>query len=143
MEERILIPVDDSKPSWTALDHALEHHPDADLVALHVIDPVEWMRSETPATGGYLATELYDEAEERAEAILEDASDRAAEYDVDLETATENGRPKRAIVEYVEENDVDHVIMGSHGRSGLSRVVLGSVAEAVLRRSTVPVTVVR
>ena len=42
-----------------------------------------------------------------------------------------------------EARDIDHVVMGSHGRSGLSRVLLGSVAENVVRRSTVPVTVVR
>ena len=47
------------------------------------------------------------------------------------------------IVEYVETHDVDHVVIGSHGRKGLSRVLLGSVAELVVRRSPVPVTVVR
>jgi nucleotide-binding universal stress UspA family protein len=47
------------------------------------------------------------------------------------------------IVTYADENDVDHVVLGSHGRKGLTRVLLGSVAEAVVRRSPVPVTVVR
>ncbi|MFW6265865.1 MAG: universal stress protein, partial [Halanaeroarchaeum sp.] len=44
---------------------------------------------------------------------------------------------------YVEETDVDHVVIGSHGRSGVGRILLGSVAERVVRRSPTPVTVVR
>lgn len=62
---------------------------------------------------------------------------------MDLTAVTEFGRPARTIVEYVEDHDVDHVVVGSHGRSGLSRTLLGSVAERVVRRSSVPVTVVR
>jgi nucleotide-binding universal stress UspA family protein len=53
------------------------------------------------------------------------------------------GRPAREIVDYADENDIDHVVMGSHGRSGVSRIVLGSVAENVVRKSSVPVTVAR
>jgi nucleotide-binding universal stress UspA family protein len=56
---------------------------------------------------------------------------------------TEIGRPSRAIVEYAEEHDIDHIVMGSHGRSGVTRILLGSVAETVVRRSPVPVTIVR
>jgi len=53
------------------------------------------------------------------------------------------GRPAREITDELESGEYDHVVMGSHGRSGVSRILLGSVAETVLRRSPVPVTVVR
>ena len=44
---------------------------------------------------------------------------------------------------YAEENDIDHIVVGSHGRGGVSRMLLGSVAETVARRSSVPVTIIR
>ena len=71
------------------------------------------------------------------------ATQRAAERGVDLQTAIETGRPSRMIVSYAEENDIDHIVIGSHGRTGASRILLGSVAESVTRRSSVPVTIVR
>ncbi|MFB6177175.1 MAG: universal stress protein, partial [Halobaculum sp.] len=60
-----------------------------------------------------------------------------------VETDTAVGRPASAIVEYAETNEVDHLVLGSHGRTGVSRLLLGSNAEKVVRRSPVPVTVVR
>ena len=56
---------------------------------------------------------------------------------------TVDGKPAREIVSYAEKGDVDHIVMGSRGRSGLSRLLLGSVAETVVRRAPTPVTVVR
>jgi nucleotide-binding universal stress UspA family protein len=53
------------------------------------------------------------------------------------------GKPARAIVEYADDHDIDQIVMGSHGRSGVTRILLGSVAESVVRDSTVPVTVAR
>jgi nucleotide-binding universal stress UspA family protein len=91
---------------------------------------------------GY-SEEWYEESKENAEQVFEDAQDVADEYDVRLTTETELGRPSQVIVEYAKENDVDQIIMGSHGRSGVTRILLGSVAETVVRRSPVPVTVVR
>ena len=79
--------------------------------------------------------------------VLADAADLAEEYGANVRTTTivEWGpnRPADAILTYIDDNDVDHVIMGSHGRSGVSRLLLGSVAETVARRSPAPVTVVR
>ena len=63
--------------------------------------------------------------------------------DCDVETAIEVGRPAATIVEEARERDVDHIVVGSHGRTGASRILLGSVAETVARRSPVPVTIVR
>jgi nucleotide-binding universal stress UspA family protein len=60
-----------------------------------------------------------------------------------VDTTAEVGGPANAIVECAEEESVDHIVTGSHGRSGVTRILLGSVAETVVRRSPVPVTVVR
>jgi len=53
------------------------------------------------------------------------------------------GRPATEIVECAAERDTDQIVMGSHGRDGAARLLLGSVSETVVRRSPVPVTVVR
>lgn len=85
-------------------------------------------------------------AVERGEKFLERSRTRAEEADVlgttVLGTTVETGPPARTIVRYVTENHIDHVVMGSHGRSGVVRVLIGSVAEFVTRQASVPVTTV-
>ena len=139
----VLVAVDESEPSWQALDHALETFTDADITAIHVVDPVELVYGD--AEGGYFDQSIFDSAMGAGETLLERASERAADVgraDA-LETVLETGQPSREIVDFAAENDVDHVVIGSHGRSGVARVLLGSVAESVARRADVPVTIVR
>ena len=138
--KKILVPLDGSKQAWEAFDYATEEFPTATIVLLYVIDPVEAGYSTTATVPGY-TEQWYEQSQDRAENLFEEAADRAG--DATLETETDVGRPSRLIVEYTEENDVDQIVMGSHGRSGVSRILLGSVAEAVVRRSPVPVTIVR
>jgi len=136
---RVLVPVDGSDPADAALGHALEQFGDEEITALYVIDPVDGATTWGPGSGDdWLAA-----AEERAEGLLEEAAARAGEAGVNIETDSTVGRPARAIVEYADEAGFDHVVVGSHGREGISRVLLGSVAETVVRRSSVPVTVAR
>lgn len=139
---RILVPLDGSGQSDNALRYALEQFKDADVVCLNVIDPIEAGYTAQATVPGY-SEEWFEQAQQAAEELFEDAREIAAEFDMDIDTATEVGRPSRAIVDYADQHDVDHVVMGSHGREGVSRILLGSVAEAVMRRSSVPVTIVR
>lgn len=135
----VLVPMDDSDPARAALRFACEHSPDAELTVVHVSDPID--------------TELFtrlsgdsssdDEPSSRVETVFEAARTIADEYDRELSTELFAGDPPRAIVQCAEETDVDHVVIGNHGRTGVSRVLLGSVAESVVRRSPVAVTVVR
>ncbi|WP_331234480.1 universal stress protein [Natronorarus salvus] len=67
----------------------------------------------------------------------------AAEAGVSARIAIEVGQPSDVIVEYAEEEGIDHIVMGSHGRSGLSKIVVGSVAESVIRDSQASVTIAR
>jgi nucleotide-binding universal stress UspA family protein len=139
-----LVPIDGSDQSTAALEHALSEFEGARLTLLHVINPA---RAGYGAQAGIPTSseEWLEAAEAEADALFAGARERARGQGVDIETATEIGNPSRLIVEFTEDEarDIDHVVMGSHGRSGLSRVLLGSVAENVVRRSTVPVTVVR
>lgn len=141
MVQRVLVGYDESPQAEAALRHALETHPDAELHVLHVNDPGEWVFGDE--MGAFYSESAYEAAQESAEALLEEAADVAAEAGASAETAVETGRAGNAIVDYAEEHDVDHVVVGSHGRRGLSRFLLGSVAESVVRRSPVSVTVIR
>lgn len=144
MSKHVLVPYDDSEQSTRALDHALEYHADGQITLLNVIDMME--AGYTMPVDGTLPgfwEEWYENEEEATDQLFERARGRAADADGTIETESVVGRPARAINEYAETEDVDHIVMGSHGRSGVTRVLLGSVAEAVVRRAPVPVTVVR
>lgn len=138
MIQTVLVGVDGSDQSMRALEYALEEFPDASITAVAVVDPVNSM-----AAGEYYSEDLYDQRRVATEGYLETAAERAATFDRDIDTELRFGRPSRELVAYAEEEAVDHVVLGSRGRTGLSRVLLGSVAESVVRRSPVPVTVVR
>jgi nucleotide-binding universal stress UspA family protein len=142
MAPRILVAFDESPQAIAALRHALSTYPDAELHVLHVTDPREWSGMDASG-GGFYSAEMYERARESAGELLEEAASIAAEYDAEVTTVTQEGRADRAIVRYAEEHDVDHVVLGSHGRRGFSRFLLGSVAERVARRSPGSVTIIR
>jgi len=139
MYETILTPVDGSAPSEAAADHAIRLARDADatLSVVSVVD-VEAL------SAAKLDTEaLLDGYEAEAERHVAAVADRARESGVDVETAVIRGAPYRAILDRAEAVDADLVVMGSHGRRGLERYLLGSTTERVLRLSPAPVLVLR
>ncbi|GAB3696958.1 universal stress protein [Halorubrum pallidum] len=149
MVKRILVAVDGSAEAVEALTFAATEWPDADLTALHVINPAD---STTGAEGGFpgAVDQWYDSATQRGERILREATDAV---DRAVDTRLEVGRPtatilavangEKAVGDDAEPAPFDHVVLASQGRTGLSRVLLGSVAEGVVRRAEMPVTVVR
>lgn len=134
---KILVPVDDSDQSHEALRYAHEVFPDAEITALHVI-PVEgyW----AAFTDDPEVAPGYERAHEHAEELFEAAR---SEVETEIETRIETGSPANEIVDFAGKGGFDTIVIGSHGRTGATRVLLGSVAEAVARRSPVPVTIVR
>ncbi|WP_408957364.1 universal stress protein [Natrinema sp. 74] len=142
MPQRILIAFDESPQATAALRHALSTYDDAAFHVLHVNDPREW--SAADGIDGFLYSEdAFERSQESANALLEEAEEIAREYDVTIETATEVGTVTETIVNHAEEHDIDHIVLGSHGRRGLSRFLLGSVAERVAKRSPASVTIIR
>ncbi len=147
MYDNILVPTDGSAASRSAVDQAVDlaEKYDATVHALYVFD--------VDATNLALGTEQVErirrgkldempEVREKADEATGYVAQIAGDHGVPVEEHVTAGEPARAIRKFVEDNDVDLVVMGSHGRSGLSRVVLGSVAEKVLRRTRLPVLVV-
>ncbi|WP_306060887.1 universal stress protein [Natronococcus wangiae] len=141
MAPRVLVAFDESPQAYAALRHALSTYPDAEVDVLHVNDPREW--SSTVGMNGFYSEEAYKRSQESAERLLDEATEIAREYDAEITTDTTVGKTSSAIVRYAEGNDVDHIVLGSHSRRGLSRFLLGSVAERVARRSPGSVTIIR
>lgn len=144
MGQHVLVPVDRSSQSEKAFDYVLDELQEPRITLLHVINPASVF-----AYGDEFEfdAEGYRREERRrredAERMLDEFEEEASARGFEVETVIRTGRPARRILETAEERDVDHVVMGSHGRSGVGRVLFGSVAESVTRRSPVPVTVVR
>lgn len=139
MVKHVLVPFDDSEQARNALDHALAEYPNDEITAIHVLDPAEW--GYDSAEGG-LGKRWHDEAIDKSENVEAAAVAMADEQDVEITTVVEDGIPSDAVVEYTNENDIDHIVVGSHGRSGAKRLLLGSVAEAIARNVSIPVTII-
>lgn len=136
----ILVAYDGSTPAQKAVEHAARQYPDAELVLLRVVEAAD---GSLGAGIELLKESIRDTREETAADVSDDVADLLDPETVDYRIETAVGDPVKEIVAYAEDHDVDHVFVGNHGRQGVSRVLLGSVAEKVVRRAPMPVTVVR
>jgi universal stress protein A len=129
--KKILCPVDFSDFNQAANVYAsvLAHANEAEIIYLHILQP------DVPY-GSYVYINLEKESE-RERKQLEEIKPTIAT--VKASYVIEPGSPTTRIVEYAEENDVDMIVMGTHGRTGLGRVLMGSIAEAVVRKAECPV----
>lgn len=147
MYERILIPTDGSDVAETAIDQALDlaERYGAEVHALFVVDT----DSLSLTLGGEQLDRIeqgrFDEMEEvkaKAEEATGYVAERASERGLDVVEHVSAGRPHEMVAQYAEGHGIDLVVMGSHGRSGVRRALLGSVTERVLRGTDAPVLVV-
>lgn len=138
---QLLVPFDGSAAATEALLFACERFDDAAIRVLFVVDT-----SVTHQPERYLGMKLgdiYEKREQEGERHLAAAERIAADRGVSVTTALTRGEPARAVLEAVEAHDVDHVVIGSYSRSVFERFFLGSVAERVVERAPVSVTVIR
>jgi nucleotide-binding universal stress UspA family protein len=137
MYERILVPTDGSVGSahvaLQAIDLAETYG--ATIHVLHVVD--ESVRAFVAGFGD------ESQLDDRGKAAVERVATMAREHGVDVVTTMEDGDPARRIVDYADEIDADLIVAGTHGRSGVERRLIGSVAERVVRRAQCPVMTVR
>jgi nucleotide-binding universal stress UspA family protein len=130
MYDRILVPTDGSPSAEAAARHGLVIAEAVDA-SVHVIS----VAGETERTERLAEAQARD-AISKLEELIEQESDRSCH------SVLEHGSPYEAILSYASENDIDLIVMGTHGRRGLSRVLLGSVTERVIRLSNDPVLAV-
>ncbi len=141
MFKKILLAYDGSSCAQSAFGTALSiaKAESAVLTICTVVDPIEVAGANAPMPPTQAA---LDDALARARALLADATTRAREAGVDASTELLEGEPAHELVELAARAGVDVIVMGTHGRSGLKRLFLGSVAEDTLRSAGVPVIVV-
>lgn len=137
MYDAILFPTDGSEGSEIALDHALDLAGDQDAT-LHVLHVVE-----TISPGASLHDMIADRMTAQAEELVESVARRVQEREVDVETAVLEGEPAATIVEYADAEGIDVIVMPTHGRPTLTKAILGSVTDKVVRTGTVPVVVIK
>jgi universal stress protein A len=137
---KILVPVDFSECSQKALQYALRFAGafKAEVVLLHVLEPY----LPYPEMSALDAATLQAESREYGEKALRESQQSIAE-EVACKTLLRLGQPHREIVEAAGELAVDLIIISTHGYSGLSRVMLGSTTERVVRSASCPVLGVR
>ena len=139
MYSEVLVPTDGSPASDAAIDHAIDlaDRYDARLHALYVVDGGSYSTLEA-------GTEVViDALESEGESATRRVADAAADAGVECVTTVTSGTAYRSIHAYVDEHDIDVIVMGTHGRKGLDRYLLGSVTERVVRTSDAPVLTVR
>ncbi|RBI58549.1 universal stress protein [halophilic archaeon] len=138
MYEDILLPFDATEGATDVLHHAGEiaHWADATIHILYVADTT---RDSVTVVEGHLVDALVQEGEE----IVEEAEETLRTLGVDYESDVVQGNPAPTIVEYAERYEHDLIVMPTHGREGISRYLLGSISEKVVRLSPVPVLTAR
>jgi nucleotide-binding universal stress UspA family protein len=136
--QNILLPTDGSQCATLALEHAADiaHATDAELDLLTVV--------ETASLGiDVRSTVVSDKLEDRATEILDTARETAEKAAVEeISTTTAHGQPYREIRSYITDNDVDLVVLGTHGETNFSRYVLGGVSDKLIRTSPIPVLLI-
>ncbi|MFB6301247.1 MAG: universal stress protein [Haloferacaceae archaeon] len=136
--DAVLVPTDDSDPARAAADHAVDlaTATGATLHTVHVVDV-------TAFGAGADAPQVLDALREAGRRAIDEVVDRAEAADVSaVEASVLSGAPHDAILDYADEYDTDCIVLGTHGRTGVSRYLLGSVAERVVRLADVPVIVI-
>jgi nucleotide-binding universal stress UspA family protein len=142
----ILLPTDGSECSARATTYALSlaRQYGARVVALHVIDRgwEEQTRNAVVEVGHELMQTLHDGYTRTAHTILQGPVDAGAKAGVPVETRMAHGTPYEEIVKAGKEMGADLIVIGTHGRTGMSHFLLGSVAERVVRSAPCPVLTV-
>ena len=138
--ERILVPTDFSDCSWEAVRYArvVAGQAKASIELLHIMEPASY--------GLDFTIESSDEREQRRKAAakqFEALSSELAAAGIAAKASVYGGAPADAILKVAAQSQSDLIVMGTHGRRGLSHMWAGSVTEAILRRGRIPVLAVR
>lgn len=144
MFKHILVPVDGSETSLQAVSKAAElaNAFNSEVTAVYVLDPYPF--TGVGADFAYGQAQYLSAATAEANKALEDVTERMKDTGVTVKTLVGEGHAiHEGIVRVGENVGADLIVMGSHGRRGLEKLVLGSVAQRVLQTAKVPVLVVR
>lgn len=139
--ERILCPVDFSEFSTRAYDyaHSLARHYEATLFVLHVIRSIT---IDPTFVSPMMIDSIYSQEAAKAKAKIAKLAEKQAGEAVRIQTTVQLGFAADSILSFAKEHDTSLIVMGTHGRRGLDRLVMGSTTEHILRKSHCPVLAV-
>jgi len=141
MYSKILVATDGSEQNHQALLEAVEmaRSQKAELHGIYIVDTIAFASLPMDVTWENVYNVLYDEGKDAISAVEKEAKKAGVKF---TGTVLE-GNPAVEIVKYAQEKKMDLIVVGTLGRSGLSRFLLGSTAEKVIRTAPCPVLVVR
>ena len=148
MYQRILVPVDGTSAKQAMLDEAIhltQFCHESSLRLVHVVDVSAVAEVEREWGGASSVANVADAVRKNAQDILDDAAQKVKAAGLDTEAVLieiQDGDLAAAVVEGAKKWDADLIVMGTHGHGGLYHLIMGSVAEGVVRQARVPVLLV-
>jgi len=139
MFNRILTPTDGSEAAAPAVDMGPNMAQVHDAI-LHVIYIIE---ETSPGAYGPASRQDHVGGERDGRRVVNDIETEATESGVETVPAVQRGAPRDDILAYANDHDIDLIVMGTHGRTGVKRALVGSVTETVVRHADIPVLTVR
>ncbi|MCZ7380976.1 MAG: universal stress protein [Candidatus Methanoperedens sp.] len=138
---KILIATDGSEYTKNAVDYGIDlaKNTGAKIHAVYVVDTAAFASIPMDAAWESMYGLLRQEGDEATKYV----ADKAEALGLEVDRNTIEGHPADEIIKYAEKNSMSIIVMGTLGKSGLDRFLLGSVAEKVVRNSKIPVLVVR
>ena len=145
MYQKIMVPLDGSELAECVLAHAeaIAKGCQTPIELVRVVEPIE-----LPTRGGLALTsddlrQIELQAKHEAEVYLEEVTNRLSHTGLNIKSKVITGKPADSLIDYARSSHADLIIMATHGRSGISRWIWGSVAQRIISSSSIPVLLVR
>ena len=142
---KILLPTDGSDYAYKAGEYAINAIKGANIIILYVINTEQLNKLHHRELREALKKELKEEGEGVVNKFKQRIEDNLCQghcENVNFTTLIKAGNPAEAIIKTIEEEDINHVIMGKSGKKGMDKLYLGSTTEKVIRKANIPVTVI-
>jgi nucleotide-binding universal stress UspA family protein len=142
---RIALAIDDLKSSRAAIQALVTQAKpdDTEVFILHVVEPPSLMIGREMRSHNPMLKALWQETEQQAKAMVKEVAQELHSRGFKVKSAVEKGDPKSRIIDFAVKQKADLIVLGSHGRKGLDRFLMGSVSEAVTRYARCSVEIAR
>jgi nucleotide-binding universal stress UspA family protein len=145
MYQKIMVPLDGSQVAECVITHieTIAGKSDANVELVTVIEPLEIPTRGMIAISDDEIKQIDAEGRKEAHKYLDQVSERLKQSGVNAGAVLLTGKAADSLVRYANNNDIDLIIMATHGRSGISKLFWGSVAEKILRATAIPVLLIK
>jgi nucleotide-binding universal stress UspA family protein len=145
MYNKILVPLDGSPLSEGSLEHVrsiINGNSQTEVILFRIVEPISSFDASALAQSVYLIGDVLGKKTEEAKDYLARLTGKLQGEGLSARGEVVSGQPAEAILNYVDKNNIDLIVMTSHGRTGISRWAFGSVADKVLRQAKIPILLV-